>query len=128
MKQIASTPLYTITYDEAKNRMHIKLRGSWLKKEDYPNWLDDHEAAVKATSPGFTIVADTSDVKGTLDTGIWTVAQQQSMAAGVRKTALIFREGSIVAKAQAQVSLEDSGLPFRWFSDMAEAEKWLEEP
>ncbi|MFC1834375.1 hypothetical protein ACFL2Q_06540 [Thermodesulfobacteriota bacterium] len=49
------------------------------------------------------------------------------MAAGVRKTAVIYKEGSIVAKAQAGVSLEDSGLPFRWFTDSTEADKWLDE-
>ncbi|MFC1834374.1 hypothetical protein ACFL2Q_06535 [Thermodesulfobacteriota bacterium] len=77
MKEIASPQLYSIAVDQAKNRVRIGLRGSWVKREDYPNWITDHDAALKYVNPGFTIVADVTDVKGSLDTTIVRVHRER---------------------------------------------------
>jgi hypothetical protein len=62
MITIAANQHYKFSYDEHKNRVYFRMSGYWKNPEVVPEYLQDWGAAIKLTRPGFTLVADVSEM------------------------------------------------------------------
>ena len=126
MNTVVSNNYYSIQFDKTKNRFYFSIKGAWLKRDLVPNYLDDWTNAVKLTTPGFTILSDVTDMGPNMVHDLHIQAQKILVNAGLGRTAEVYKEGSIVAKAQVEQAAQDSGMPMRQFFNKQEAETWLD--
>jgi hypothetical protein len=126
MKVLATTDAYTIAVDPAKNRIHFTMRGTWTKRDDFRNWLNDVKAAVDACSPGFTELIDWRESTGILMTNEIEEAQKMAVKGGLRKAARLYDRQTFL-KTQMDQLTEKTGFPVKSFFDQAEAEDWLDQ-
>ena len=126
MKTIASNNFYTVAVDEAKNRIHFTMRGSWTSEKDVSDWPDHVAEAVKLCSPGFTELIDWTGSPGILLTDYIAQAQDIAVKAGLRKAARVYDRETFL-KHQMDSLTEKTGFPVRSFFKKEEAIAWLDE-
>jgi len=126
LTHIASNGFYSVSVDKQKNRLHLYLAGTWMQADQVPNWLDDVSAALRLVSPGFTILTNSSNLRGVLRLDLIVEAQQLVLRAHPGKAALLYDPKKIVAKTLMGAAAQDSGLVAEQFSDPLDAEKYLD--
>ena len=127
MAVVASTPFYTISVDSVKNRMSLKVKGSWLKDSEVPTFLDDIRKGLDKCSPGFTIFMDVSEMGGTFLPDVLAEAQKMAIQAGVKKVGSVYEKETFF-KMQAEQIAQKTGFPVKRFGKVQDAEAWLDEP
>ena len=127
MKSIASTDFYSIDVDQLKNRMVLTYKGSWIRPDQVPNFLEDHAAAVRLLSKGFTVLADVRQMEGMFLSDYVEKVQKHALEAGIRKAARVYPGPSFI-RVQADRIHERTGIRSKAFESMEEAEAWLDEP
>ena len=127
-RTIAKREQYQIEVDSDKNRMYYTMRGFWNSPADFPDYSNDCDKGVAAVKPGFTLLVDIRDFK-TPSLSVKPMFEERQRIlknAGLKKVAEVFSHDVI-----AQMSLDSvarrSGMQKRNFTDMAEAEAWLDE-
>ncbi len=125
LTHIASNGFYSVSVDKPNNRLHLYLAGTWMQADQIPNWMDDVRAGLQLVSPGFTILTNSTNLRGVLRLDLIVDAQKLIMAAGPGKAALIYDPKKIVAKTLMGAAAEDSGLSAKEFSDPLEADAYL---
>jgi len=126
MKPIAETAYYRIEVDPNKNRLYLTLWGFWKNLEVAPHFLEDIGKVAHLLQPGFTALANVSQLKPTPQEVkvIHEKAQKILLHAGLRKTAEVIPDDTVV-----QVQIDDfakqSKMPKREFYTQEEAENWL---
>lgn len=128
MKEIAKTDFYTIAVDPAKNRLYNTARGSWVRSVKGDLYLQNLEKALKLVKKGFTALNNTTDVQVMSQewSGVITRARQMLIEAGISKTAEVLAESAIL-KMQVQRVSRQAGFITKFFSNVKEAEAWLDE-
>lgn len=126
LTHIASNGFYSVSVDQARNRLHLFLAGTWVKADQIPNWLEDVKAGLQLVSSGFTVLTNSTNLSGVLRLDLIVKAEQLIKGANPRKVAFIYDPKRVVAKTQMEAAAEDSGLASKQFLDPLEAEKYLD--
>jgi hypothetical protein len=129
MKKIAKNSFYEISVDAEKNCIYVTFHGFWEKLSQVPNFLEDHIKAIKALSPGFTVLANTLDMKiPTKEINDYHHKILKMMdKEGLRKLAFISASNRILRVSGKRV-IKSSGIldKVRFFGDIEKAEEWLD--
>lgn len=123
---VSSNGFYTVSVDKVKNRLHLFLAGTWVKADQVPDWLGDVKAGLQLVSSGFTVLTNSTKLRGVLRLDLIVQAEELIKGANPRKAALIYDPKRVVAKTQMEAAAEDSGLVSKQFPDPLEAEKYLD--
>lgn len=126
MKTIASNEFYAIEVDQAKNRIHFTMRGSWTDTKKVSGWVGDLGEAIKLCRPGFTELIDWRQSSAILLTDKIAEAQRMAMKAGLRRAARVYDRDTFL-KIQMDRLTQETGFPVKSFFDLKEAEAWLDE-
>lgn len=127
MKYVASTDFYRIEVDQERNRLFLTFRGSWIKPEQVPHYLEDHSAAVGLLSPGFTALVELREIEAMLLSDYLEESQIDAVKAGIKKAARVYGERALI-KTQTDRINKRTGLRSQAFKDPKEAEEWLDRP
>jgi hypothetical protein len=127
-KKIAKNRYYELCVDTEKNRIYTIFRGFWKVVSDVPNLVEDHIKAIKALSPGFTVLTDTTNMKiptkeiNEFHPNILKIMDKE----GLSKLALIVDREML--KISGERVMRDSGIldKMKFFEDIDEAEDWLD--
>lgn len=125
MDVVASNNFYSIKVDKNKNIIYFSIIGSWGKRSDVENYLEDWNKAIKLVKPGFKILSDLTKMGPTLLTDLHLEAQKMLIEKGLDKVAEVY-DGQVFAKMQIDKVSETSGMKKAVFDDMKKAEEWLE--
>lgn len=122
---IAQTPQYELLVSKIKNRVYLRIIGFWRSPEQVSNYLSDWARALAEIKPGFTLLTDAREMK--IHPASVRVLHQEAQAmvvsAGVRQVAEVQKD--MIAEMQLDgVSLE-TNMPKKNFTDVQEAERWL---
>ncbi len=128
MHLIAFRPEYQITVEPIRNRLFYKHYAELTHTAALPNYLPDWEQALEVMRPGFTILSDMTDLPTVSDQLADLIGQAQLlvMRRGVRLVAAVHVSGSETYHASNTVR-EESALPICTFTDLWEADKFLDE-
>ena len=128
MRLIAFCPEYQITVEPARNRIFYKHYAELASASALPDYHNDWELALEAMQPGFTMLSDMTDLPTVSDhlADLIGRAQQMVIGRGVRLVAAVHAPGSETYYASETVR-QESGLPMRTFTDLWEADKFLDE-
>lgn len=127
MRLIAFRSEYQITVEPIHNRLFYKHYAELAHTTALPDYLSDWEQALEVMRPGFTILSDMTDLPTVSDqlAGLIGQAQLLVMRRGVRLVAAVHAPGSETYHASNTVR-EESSLPIRTFTDLWEADKFLD--
>lgn len=118
--------MYEVKTNALKNRLYITVEGAMVKDE-----VETYKSAVRKNieklKPGFTVAID---LRKTSVVDQDTVVQMQeikkiAVAAGLSKSAIVVE--SAILKMQTNRNFKDVGPQDKAFSDLSEAEKFLDE-
>lgn len=127
MRQVAANDHYSLAYDGSKNRVYLKIVGSWMNKNEVPNYLEDIEKATGMASTNYTILSDLTEMGGMLVHDLHVKAQAICIKNGLKRVAELYSKGSLVAKAQVAEVAKDSGMTVKQFDDRDQALAWLDQ-
>jgi hypothetical protein len=127
MKEIAQTNCYKIGIDKTKNRLYLKVIGFWNDFSLVSNYPDDIKKAGQELTPGFTVLADLTEMEPMpKEVGhLHEQAQKILVVLGLRKTAEILPSSTIL-KMQVNKYAKSSEMPKAEFRSIEEAEAWLD--
>ena len=126
MKTIADNDFYRIEVSEAKNRMYLTYRGSWMREKDVAAFGEDHKRAFTCLQKGFTVLVDVRPMEAMLLTDYVEKVQRQAIAAGIKKAARVYDTESFIKLQSDRINVK-TGIASRAFYDMESAEAWLDE-
>ena len=128
MQLIAFRPEYQITVEIARNRIFYKHYAELTNTYDLPNYLADWQLALANMQPGFTILSDMTDLPTVSDqlAGLIGQAQQLVASSGLRLVVTVHQPGSETFQA-SEIVRQEALLPIRSFTDLWEADKFLDE-
>ena len=131
MQEIGSGPSYRLEVDIPKNRIYLSFFGDALSDASVVGLLPAVKAACDLMKPGFTALADFTEMKLL---GLPDVAQKVQISisnAGVRKVASVWGHESfakiVVNSSAEKVKGGEYSERRKVFKDRAEAEAWLDE-
>lgn len=129
MEKIGSGTNYRISVDKVKNRIYFWFFGDVMSPAGVADLPNDLKSALKLTSPGFTGLADFTEVKLL---GLPDVTQQTQAAlaaGGIRKVASVWNRESfakfVVDSSAHKVDMYEQRREV--FFSTSEAEAWLNE-
>jgi len=127
MQDIASNDHYRIAVDNAKNRVYLTINGTWSAVSEVPNYLSDLKRAAGSLKNGWTILADTRNMKPPSPevVELHVKAQAAIIAAGLAKTAEI-QPASAITKLSVERFSKESGMEKGIFASPQEGEAWLD--
>jgi hypothetical protein len=127
MRLIAFRPEYQLTVEPDRNRIFYKHYAELENATELPDYLTDWELALEAVHPGFTILTDVTNLPTTSEhlTQLFVLAQQLCVRRGVRQVAEVHSPEADTYKA-SRTARELSSLPVRTFSDLWEADHYLD--
>lgn len=127
MQLIAFCPEYQITVEPARNRIFYKHYAELAQAQELPNYLNDWRLALAIMQPDFTILSDMTDLPTVSNhlAELIGLAQQLVIGMGVRQVATVHAPSSETYYISETVRAE-SALPVRTFTDLWEADKFLD--
>jgi hypothetical protein len=127
MRLIAFRPEYQLTVEPDRNRIFYKHYAELEHAADLPDYLPDWQQALNAVQPGFTILTDVTNLPTTSETltRLFVQAQQMCVSHGVRQVAEVHSPEADTYRA-SRLAREQSSMPVRTFSDLWEADKYLD--
>ena len=127
MQLIAFCPEYQITVEPARNRIFYKHYAELAQAQELPNYLNDWRLALAIMHPDFTILSDMTDLPTVSNhlAELIGLAQQLVLGLGVRQVATVHAPSSETYYISETVRAE-SALPVRTFTDLWEADKFLD--
>ncbi|GAA4359293.1 hypothetical protein GCM10023185_25810 [Hymenobacter saemangeumensis] len=128
MRLIAFRPEYQLTVDPARNRIFYKHYQELGDAVDLPDYLTDWQQALDAVQTGFTILTDVTNLPSTSEQlmQLFVQAQQLCVSRGVRQVAEVHSPEADTYK-NSRLAREQSAMPVRTFSDLWEADKYLDD-
>ena len=127
MRLIAFRPEYQLTVDPTRNRIFYKHYQELERATELPDYLTDWKQALDSVQTGFTILTDVTNLPATSEhlMRLFIQAQQLCVSHGVRQVAEVHSPEADTYKASRQAR-EQSSMPVRTFSDLWEADKYLD--
>ncbi len=131
MQEIGSGPSYRVEVDKAQNRIYFSFFGDAVSESSVVGLLDAVKAGCALMKPGFTGLADFTEMKLLGLPDIVQKVQMILLNAGLRKLASVWDHESfakIVVDSSAQkVKSGEYSEKRKVFKSRAEAEAWLNE-
>ena len=130
MKQLVKRKLYTISVDTSKHRLYYVITGFWDNNAvDVDDYMQNWKEVISHVSKGFTLLTDATEFR--VMTKEWAdraiQVQKMMVEAGLSKTAAVFSQEGL-PKMQSDRISKHSGMTKKVFTDMQEAEAWLDQP
>lgn len=127
MRLIAFRSEYQLTVDPARNRIFYKHYAEPEHAAHLPDYLSDWERALDAVAPGFTILTDVTNLPTTSEAlmALLVQSQQLCVSRGVRQVAEVHSPDADTYNA-SRLAREQTSMPVRTFSDLWEADKYLD--
>ena len=131
MKEVGSGSKYRVAVDVAKNRIFTWFKGELISSSDAAGLLDSTRKACDMLKPGFTSLADFTEVALLGLPDVMQDAQRLLASSGLSKSATVWATESfakIVVDSEAKKVTEGSfSKKRRAFMSRADAEAWLDE-
>ena len=125
MKTIVAKDTHDYQIDETINRGYATYQGkAWASVIDVPDAVEDFALLCRSLAPGYTLLADFSQIPATGQADLFDKAHEIMMSTGVGRVAVV-HSGQTFLKSQLSSLSKKWKLPVRSFSDRAEAESWL---
>lgn len=124
---IAKNDLYTISIDKGKNRAYLTLRGKWETFLGLENYISDIKLAIKELKSNFTLLVDLTQYSETSSElySIHIDVLKLAVNAGLKRCAEVFGNNPLI-KVFFEYYAKESGAITMEFTDMLQAEKWLD--
>ena len=128
MKELANTHAFTVAVDLEKNRIHLKLVGTW-KQSDADAYAQGVRSAYKEVKPGFTLLMDFRQAAPAMPwiQEVSLTLQKELLERGLKQTAEVFDQHVVTRDQRAKIA-EKSGMVRQAFDDMEKAVQWLNMP
>lgn len=128
MKEFANTSAFTVAVDPEKNRIHLKIIGTW-KQADADAYAQAVRSAFKAVKPGFTLLIDMRKAAPAMPwiQEISLTLQKEAIAGGLTKAAEVYDQHVVTRDQRAKIA-EKSGMVRQAFDNMDKAVQWLDMP
>lgn len=128
MVEIAKNSFYHISLNTDKNRIYMKMCGTWETKSQVPHFLKDITLALATVKPGFSVVSDIRELEEcSIDAQELHVQwQKQSVEAGILQLAEIHKLNDPVSELAISLAYE-SKISLNIFENEADAEAWLDD-
>jgi hypothetical protein len=125
LEKIASNVYYEIGVDVSRNRIYLIIKGYWQTKELVPNYVTDVGRAAGKVKPGFTVLADLSQMKQPADDvgALHQQAQKLLLEKGLSRTAEVLDNASLQKVTDEYATR--SKMVKRVFPSTEKAEVWL---
>ncbi len=121
---------YSVRIDRDNNRIHLKLWGEVIDRSKFASLPDHMKQACHEMQPGFTCLADFREVTFFALPDLATSTQQALLDSGVSKVASLWAQ-QLLAKLGIDKAAKTTGDEYasrrKVFTDLGEAEKWLDE-
>lgn len=108
--------------------MYTIFYGFWQDVSEVPNFIEDQKKAIRALSPGFTVVADVRNMKPpTKEVDDFQVDVLKVIGeSGLYKIALVLKRE--IFKMSGKRIMREGGIleKMKFFEDIDEAEEWLD--
>ena len=131
MIEIGSGANYRIAVDTMKNRLYFSFFGDLMRAEDGAHLLKHTDEALRKLKPGFTMLGDMVGVKMLGLPDVALQVQTILVEAGVSRIAAVWSRESF-SKLVVESSAQKVGAAYtdkrKSFTDVAEAEAWLDAP
>lgn len=130
MREIGSTKNFRIAVDSSKNRLYLIVSGDALKANENLEAPVIIERACAQLKPGFTCLADHTQLSLFGLPDVAAQIQSAMMRAGVRKVASVWPSESfakIVVKSAGDQTGDAYTAKRKYFTDLGSAEAWLDE-
>jgi hypothetical protein len=125
MKTIAARDTHDYRIDETINRGYATYQGkAWTSVMDVPDAVEDFALLCRSLAPGYTLLADFSQLSATGQPDLFDKAHELMMSTGVGRVAVV-HSGQNFLKSQLSSLSKKWKLPVRSFTDRTEAESWL---
>ena len=129
MKEIASGPSYRVQLDAVKNRIYLSFFGDAVGEASVAGFVDAVKAACALMKPGFTSLADFTEMKLLGLPDIVQQAQLTLLNAGLQKLASLWDHETfakmVVDSSAEKVKSGEYSEKRKVFTDRVEAEAWL---
>lgn len=119
--------MYSIKYDENKNRIYTKLEG-FIKKDEAEAYMKDGFRMHKQVKPGFTFLVDIRDLKTLPQESLEYIqkTREDGVKNGAKLGATIISETDNILKNQTQRTAKKvNGFEEIYFTSIEEAEAFL---
>ena len=128
---IYETNQYRAEYDPQKNRINISVFGQWDQSSEIAAIDAAFDALIAEVKPGFTVLMDVRSLSGSSPEleAFQQLIQGKILKAGLSRRAEVF-QSSIISNLSIAPKAMASGLDVhshQLFSDIHEAESWLDE-
>jgi hypothetical protein len=125
LENIDNNILYEISVNAEKNRIYQKVKGFWKSAENY---LEDLTKSTHRVRRGFTVITDITEAKTPSPevVEVFKKAGGMLVSKGMYKLAEIIPKSATTQMAVKRAS-ESSKVNKMAFTDLFEAEKWLDE-
>ncbi len=130
MRTVVAREGYRITVDDSRNRLLFEVWGDVVDHGLFATILEDWRKACSVVRPGFTLLADYTQVGVFALPQIWSEAQALIVSAGVEKSAVFWGKrvlGRYATEKAAQDASTEYSMRRRSFETRAEAEAWLDQ-
>ncbi len=131
MQEIGSGPSYRVEVDTLKNRVYFSFFGDAVNEASVAGLLDAVKAGCALMKPGFTGLADFTEMNLLGLPDVAQKVQETLLEAGLRKLASVWDHESfakVIADSSAQKVMSGEYSERRKvFKNRAEAEAWLAE-
>jgi len=128
MISIAKNAFYQISLDKKKNRIYMKMCGTWDSNEQVPQYLHHVKAAIRELDSGFSVVTDIRELDDySIDLhDVQIRAQRLLMEGGIYQLAEIHNGNDPMTDLAIALAYK-SKISLNIFERKADAEAWLDE-
>ena len=128
IKKLTETDLYILAVDESKNRLYQTVRGKWIVPTTSYRYEGEVGNALTRLRRGFTVLNDARQAETIMSPEWVKIAgniRKRLVDAGMKASAEVLPENAIAQMQVSRVSRQ-AGFKTEYFSDLKEAEKWLD--
>jgi hypothetical protein len=128
MHTIAQNSFYQLAVHQEKNRMYLKVAGTWSHVQEVPLYLQHLKEALALVKPGFSIITDIRELEfySPVVKQMHLKAQKMTVKAGIFQLAEVHYPHTTVNELSVSMA-QESKIPLNIFDSMEDAEAWLDD-
>ncbi|QHL87030.1 hypothetical protein GU926_06105 [Nibribacter ruber] len=127
MVPVTNTPLYELSVDSCKNRVYFNAKETLSNPDQVPDFIRDWEDALELVQPGFTLLADLSQVSYISQSleALTMHVHRVMVEAGIHQAAEVYQKEDVEVHLSKIAQRTD--FPLNFFDNVQDAERWLDE-
>jgi len=129
LKEIAQRKMYDLQVDVAKNRLYFYPKGTWNKKSDVPDYINDLKESAKLLRPGFSSLSDAKHFAAPTQeiTTLILEGTELMREKGQKRSAIIVSTSIIkMYLDKYKDEMNKDTMTTMYFDTVDEAEEWLD--